>query len=679
MSLFKPRRVVPNTLDPALKGLDAACIQKMFAGCLAEDALADPGVSTAAPTDLGDIHAAVRGGSELVEDVAFKNLEGEGARELAEKWADSGRMKRKLLIMKEFLPAPHRKVVEQILQGRYRPSSKHAPVKHVPVDIPKPPRMGAGSGSETEPMSSSPPPVPAPLRRGIQGRATLEQTKAAMARLSSSSSSSYAVPKALRSPSVDSDSDDEGKHELMAQLFFGDETTVPPTKAMYAERTSSPLPEEPAAGSSRLARLPSLPLTPRSKAASQDLSHWLRSSSPASADRERPVTPEPCLHTQDAGMTDESDQPHTPRRATLHLPIQPSTARKGKRIAIPTPDTHTRRPVALFKEERPPMPCTPPTSSLAPAAVIVSRHTERKKASPQAQNSTASEDANSSPLLNLRNLRKRPGSPDDPEETDHHAAPPPSLKRRRVNDNLGGSPPRARSDAIAQARRQDNATAILAAASSSRRGAQPEGAQRASVSAVAVASLLPNGGSGSRSIVQSVAVTATATMDAAARPAPATVSAATVVGKSTARFKLKGKSQQEALKIAEQLAKAAPDLVTPECKAKIQRRRLREEAKQAHGASAIIASANGSASNLHLGVTASASTSAAKSASSKVKAVDKTGIASRLPSQDEEMDPEAAARTRELEATIKQGLARGLRPGLVIPRLQCLESQEEEE
>ncbi|RPD62596.1 hypothetical protein L226DRAFT_551522 [Lentinus tigrinus ALCF2SS1-7] len=657
VSLFKPRRVIPNTLDPALKGLDAACIQGMFAGCLADDASVDSSASLAALMDLGDIYAAVRGGTELVEDVAFKNLEGEGARELAEKWADSGRMRRKLLVMKEFLPAPHRKVVEQILDGRYRPSSKHAPVKEAPVEMPKPPRMGGGSGSDTEAMSSSPPPVSAPRRRGVQGRATMEQTRAAMSRLSSSSSST--APKAFRSPSVDSDSDDEDRHEFMAQLLFGDETMVPPMKTMYAERTSSPLPEEPIAGPSRLAQLPSLPLTPRSKDGSQDLSHWLRSSSPPPDGPEQPMTPKSREHTQEAVVPDGREGPHTPRRATLGSPFQLTTARKGKMAAIPTPDTHARRPAAPFKEERPPLPPTPPTSSLAPAATILPKHTERQKPSQQDRDSIASDtsqDANSSPLLDLRNVRKRPSPPVGPEEAHHHAAPL-SPKRQRMDGNGPVTPPRRSAVGSLASMRPDGMTRILAAASSSR-----SGTQTASVSAVA------SGNPGSRVTVHAAAAASASVVDTAARHVSASFSAAAVLGKTMTMTKLKGKTQQETLRIAEKLAKAAPSLVTPKFKAKMERRRLREEASQAQAGPSASAKASASASSLRLGVSASTS------ASSKVE----TGILSRLPSQDEEMEPEMAAKVQELQAVFKQEFARGVRPGLVIPRLRCLESQEED-
>ncbi|RDX53496.1 hypothetical protein OH76DRAFT_1343517 [Lentinus brumalis] len=591
VALFKPRRVVPNTLDPALKGLDAACMQAMFAGCLAEEASTDSDVGTAAPTDLGDIYAAVRGGTEIVEDVAFKNLEGEGAREIAEKWADSGRMRKKLVVMKEFLPAPHRRVVEQILEGRYRPSSKRAL-----VEIPKPSRMGRGSGSDTEPTSSSPPPEPAPPRREIQGRATIEQTRAAMARLSSSSSNM--VPKALRSPSVDSQSENEDtQHDFTIRFLLGDTTAIP-SGAFSAEKTSSPLPEEPVAGPSRLAGLPDLPLTPRSKAASQDLSHWLRSSSHPPEEPERPMTPESRAQTQSLLVPDESDQPRTPRRATLGSPFELTTARNGKMVSIPTPDTHARRSAVLFKEERSPLPRTPPTSSLAPAATILPR---RKNPSPeQRRNSSASDtsqDVNSSPLLELRNQRKRP-SPSAELEEAHHRAAPPSPKRRRVSSNAAVTPPRARPAAMAPAptlAREDNATVMLTA-SSGRRGR--------------LTSLGPD----SRSSVQIGAAAASAS----ARPVPvaASISAPTVIGK-TARMKTKGNSQRQALKLAEKLAQAAPDFVTPAFKAKLERRKL-------------------------------------------------------------QMSPDMAARTQQLEAKFKQELARGVRPGLVIPRLRCLESQEEE-
>ena len=105
--MFKPRRVVPNTLDPTLKGLDAACIQGMFAGCLADASSKDLPSSAPSTTELNELDATVRGGEDY-EDVAFKNLEGDGAREMAEKWADSGRIRRKLAVVKQYLPGPLR-------------------------------------------------------------------------------------------------------------------------------------------------------------------------------------------------------------------------------------------------------------------------------------------------------------------------------------------------------------------------------------------------------------------------------------------------------------------------------------------------------------------------------------------------------------------------------------------
>ena len=267
--------MVPNTLDPALKGLDAACIEGMFAGCLAETSSSDRRDEGTSSVDFGDLDAVMRAGTEG-EDVAFKNLEGEGARDIAEKWADSGRMRRKLSVMKQYLPTSQRRVVERILDGKYDTAT---------TKIPEPVRRKSTKGITERPRSSSPPARAAEKRKpAFQGRATIEQSEAAMARIQRQPS----VPKALRSPEPDSETDDDENHEALAMYLFGAQASTPPKSHSYgvmnADMTSSSLSssptQQPIAGPSRLVRLPSeMPLTPTSKRGSQDLSLWLKSSS----------------------------------------------------------------------------------------------------------------------------------------------------------------------------------------------------------------------------------------------------------------------------------------------------------------------------------------------------------------------------------------------------------------
>ena len=52
-------------------------------------------------------------------------------------------------------------------------------------------------------------------------------------------------------------------------------------------------------------------------------------------------------------------------------------------------------------------------------------------------------------------------------------------------------------------------------------------------------------------------------------------------------------------------------------------------------------------------------------------------VPSKLPSQDEEMEQETAARIAIQRAGFQRQLSLGVRPGLFVPRLRCLESQEE--
>ena len=47
-----------------------------------------------------------------------------------------------------------------------------------------------------------------------------------------------------------------------------------------------------------------------------------------------------------------------------------------------------------------------------------------------------------------------------------------------------------------------------------------------------------------------------------------------------------------------------------------------------------------------------------------------------LPSQDEAPDAETEARVRAQSLEIRAQIKAGVRPGVVVPRLKCLESQE---
>ncbi|KAL0946208.1 hypothetical protein HGRIS_012467 [Hohenbuehelia grisea] len=109
VKLFRPHRVVPNTLSPELQNLDWIAMSAMFADCLSGGHDVD---AAAAPSEL----IQLGGGNGIDEgDIALKNLVGDGAAEFAERWAESGKIRRKLEFLRPFLPSKERSLVNQCL------------------------------------------------------------------------------------------------------------------------------------------------------------------------------------------------------------------------------------------------------------------------------------------------------------------------------------------------------------------------------------------------------------------------------------------------------------------------------------------------------------------------------------------------------------------------------------
>ncbi|KAF8466527.1 hypothetical protein DFH94DRAFT_639281, partial [Russula ochroleuca] len=108
VSLFRPVRVVPNSLDPSLHGLDALCVPNLFANCLST--LPSFSSSFAGALLDGDIHV-----SEDHCDSTLQNLVGDGADSIAHAWAVSGRIVDKLAVMEPFLRGTARNIVRRIL------------------------------------------------------------------------------------------------------------------------------------------------------------------------------------------------------------------------------------------------------------------------------------------------------------------------------------------------------------------------------------------------------------------------------------------------------------------------------------------------------------------------------------------------------------------------------------
>ncbi|KAI0040827.1 hypothetical protein FA95DRAFT_1527241, partial [Auriscalpium vulgare] len=113
VSMFRPRRVIPNTLDPALHGLDWKCVNRMFEGCFSPDT---------------DDNVQLEGNPQLDEsndgDAALKNLHGEGSEELVASWAESGKSRQKLELMERYLEGADKALVRQLL--------------HLDAEIPEP-------------------------------------------------------------------------------------------------------------------------------------------------------------------------------------------------------------------------------------------------------------------------------------------------------------------------------------------------------------------------------------------------------------------------------------------------------------------------------------------------------------------------------------------------------------
>ncbi|KAH9980740.1 hypothetical protein BJV74DRAFT_85576 [Russula compacta] len=112
VSLFRPVRVVPNCLDPSLRGLDELSVPHIFANCLSS-----PPSHSSSFTDAlveGDVEIGIEI-SEDHGDVALQNVVGDGAGSIARAWADSGRIMEKLAIMEPFLKGKKRNSVRKFL------------------------------------------------------------------------------------------------------------------------------------------------------------------------------------------------------------------------------------------------------------------------------------------------------------------------------------------------------------------------------------------------------------------------------------------------------------------------------------------------------------------------------------------------------------------------------------
>ncbi|PFH48640.1 hypothetical protein AMATHDRAFT_5610 [Amanita thiersii Skay4041] len=116
VNLFEPRKVVPNTLDPRLCGLDWVAINHMFEGRLGEDnsnpaevpVLVDKLDNITVPTDEDC-------------DSAVKNIVGPS--DMALKWADRGKLRNKLEIIAGYLDPQKKSIISAFLNVPVDPAT----------------------------------------------------------------------------------------------------------------------------------------------------------------------------------------------------------------------------------------------------------------------------------------------------------------------------------------------------------------------------------------------------------------------------------------------------------------------------------------------------------------------------------------------------------------------------
>lgn len=249
------------------------------------------------------------------------------------------------------------------------------------------------------------------------------------------------------------------------------------------------------------------------------------------------------------------------------------------------------------------------------------------------------------PLIDLRNLHSSSKRRSPRARDDQDAAPVP--KRRRTEDGATAAVSVAAPMQAERVLSFERPTLAASPRSDRRRrlGAFPNPAHESDFDAASAAASAPV-----RPVVKKE------------------VSGTSTVGGGATR-KSKEELHAERLRIAEKLAQAVPHRVDPAFWEKLKRDQQRAQRASAKDGLENVDSSNAAVSVSEGGVHVS---------KPRPKRQERAWTApSRLPSQDEVMSDEHSARVQRQVEEFKQGLARGLRPGLVIPRLRCLDSQEE--
>ncbi|KDR81002.1 hypothetical protein GALMADRAFT_153374 [Galerina marginata CBS 339.88] len=149
VKLFRPKRVVPNTLDPRLMHLDWACIDQMFSSCLHHSAQ-----HTAASSSSFRLRLGISPKDQLATDiqndgdVALKNLVGDGAAAVAERWADHGKLLKRLSIIREYLGEEENAIIDTLLG--IKKSRKRREFEEPSSDPPELHTTDKGKGKEVQ-------------------------------------------------------------------------------------------------------------------------------------------------------------------------------------------------------------------------------------------------------------------------------------------------------------------------------------------------------------------------------------------------------------------------------------------------------------------------------------------------------------------------------------------------
>ncbi|KIK82104.1 hypothetical protein PAXRUDRAFT_154539 [Paxillus rubicundulus Ve08.2h10] len=174
VSLFRPRRIVPNMLDPALNGLDWGAMSRMFSGCLSSGTPSSLLSSITAPPcplvshpsiahlpgpaglsstyELGRIS---RASEDEDVDAAYSNLVGPS--DAADKWGEKGGKKRKVEVLKAWLGSGRRNGFPRSDGGAHEDEVEMAASQGMPRPVAGPSRL---AGSSTSGYLS----IPAPLK-----------------------------------------------------------------------------------------------------------------------------------------------------------------------------------------------------------------------------------------------------------------------------------------------------------------------------------------------------------------------------------------------------------------------------------------------------------------------------------------------------------------------------------